>query len=52
MSALLGVTQIAMNEMVARADLIFHHIEAADPRAAGAEMASMDRAYARVTRSV
>ncbi len=52
MSGMLGVTQVAMDEMVAKADLIFHHLEVGDSLAAGSEMASMDRAYAQVTRSV
>ena len=52
MSRMLGVTQVAMDDMVAEADQIFRFLEAGNPRAAAAEMASMDRAYARVTRSV
>ena len=52
MSRLLDVTQVAMDDMVAEADQIFHFLEAADPVAAATKMASMDRAYARVTRSI
>jgi signal transduction histidine kinase/ActR/RegA family two-component response regulator len=51
-SASLAVTHRAMVEMVAEAEQIFKYFEASDPRAAGRRMASMDRAYARVTRSI
>ena len=48
----LSVTQGAMREMVSEAELIFSHFEAGRPSAAGERMASMDRAYGRLTRSI
>lgn len=42
----------AMTAMNAESELIFRHFEAGNRRAAGQRMASMDRTYARVTRSI
>lgn len=48
----LAVTQAAMDEMLGEAELIFGHFTAGNPAAAGERMASMDRAYGRLTRSI
>ena len=48
----LAVTQTAMGEMLAEAELIFGYFSAGQPAAAGERMASMDRAYGRLTRSI
>ncbi len=48
----LGLTERAMDDMIAEADLIFRHFEQGNRRAAGQRMATMDRAYGRLTRSV
>jgi signal transduction histidine kinase/CheY-like chemotaxis protein len=51
-SATLALTQAAMDEMIDEAELIFGHFVAGNPAAAGERMASMDRAYGRLTRSI
>lgn len=51
-STSLGATRLAMDDMIAEAEQIFRHFEASDPGAAGKRMASMDRAYGRLTRSI
>ncbi len=51
-STSLGATVRAMDDMIAEAEQIFRYFEASDPRSAGKRMASMDRAYARLTRSI
>jgi signal transduction histidine kinase/ActR/RegA family two-component response regulator len=48
----LAVTQTAMDEMLSEAELIFGAFAAGNPAAAGERMASMDRAYGRLTRSI
>jgi signal transduction histidine kinase/CheY-like chemotaxis protein len=48
----LGVTQAAMQDMLAEAERIFGAFENNNPGAAGERMASMDRAYGRLTRSI
>ena len=48
----LEVTKAAMVDMIAEADRIFVYFEQANPASAGERMASMDRAYARLTRSI
>lgn len=48
----LDQTQLALGEMSTEADQIFRHLEASNRIAAGSKMASMDRAFARVNRSV
>jgi signal transduction histidine kinase/CheY-like chemotaxis protein len=46
------ITQAAMDEMVGEAELIFGHFARGNATAAGERMASMDRAYGRLTRSI
>jgi|CXWL01.1.fsa_nt_gi signal transduction histidine kinase/ActR/RegA family two-component response regulator len=48
----LSDARMAMTAMVAQSELIFRHLEAGNRRAAGQRMASMDRTYANVTRSI
>ncbi len=48
----LEVTKSAMIDMIAEADRIFVYFEQSNPASAGERMASMDRAYARLTRSI
>jgi hypothetical protein len=50
--AALAVTGTAMDEMIGEAEQIFAHFTAGNPAAAGERMASMDRAYGRLSRSV
>ena len=50
--AALAVTATAMDEMIGEAELIFAQFTAGNPAAAGERMASMDRAYGRLSRSV
>ncbi len=51
-NAALAVTKAAMSEMIIEAERIFIHFEKGDAPAAGERMASMDRAYGRLTRSI
>ena len=48
----LDVTRDAMVDMTAEAERIFAYFEQSNPDSAGERMASMDRAYARLTRSI
>jgi signal transduction histidine kinase/CheY-like chemotaxis protein len=48
----LDVTRGAMLDMIAEAERIFAYFEQSNPASAGERMASMDRAYARLTRSI
>ncbi|MEQ1811108.1 MAG: ATP-binding protein [Terricaulis sp.] len=50
--AALGATRRAMSDMIAESEYIFRSFEAYNRRAAGQRMASMDRAYGRLTRSI
>ena len=51
-NAALSLTKAAMSEMVSEAERIFLHFENGNAAAAGERMASMDRAYGRLTRSI
>ena len=51
-SRALSEARMAMTAMIAQSELIFRHFEAGNRRAAGQRMASMDRTYANVTRSI
>ena len=51
-NAALAVTKAAMSEMISEAERIFIHFEQGNAAAAGKRMASMDRAYGRLTRSI
>jgi len=51
-NAALAVTKAAMSDMISEAERIFIHFERGDAAAAGERMASMDRAYGRLTRSI
>ncbi len=44
--------QLAMNEMVAEADLIFNYFQENNAESAGKRMATMDRKYARLTSNI
>jgi len=48
----LAVTRLAMQDMLGEAELIFTAFESRNPAAAGERMASMDRAYGRLTRGI
>ncbi|MEQ1782708.1 MAG: ATP-binding protein [Hyphomonadaceae bacterium] len=48
----LEVTKSAMIDMIAEADRIFVYFQQSNAASAGERMASMDRAYARLTRSI
>ena len=50
--AAIDVTKAAMLDMIAEAERIFVYFERQNPASAGERMASMDRAYARLTRSI
>lgn len=50
--AALAHARVAMAGMVAEADYIFGHFDAERPALAGRRMASMDRAYAKLTSSI